>query len=69
MGPPAGSRGLQAVAVGGGTMAAVLRISAHTVSWRPAGQVLKRLSFPHIIEVYQYDETRDEYKMTASATR
>jgi eukaryotic-like serine/threonine-protein kinase len=26
-------------------------------------EVLKRLSFPYIVEVYQYDETRDEYKM------
>lgn len=25
--------------------------------------VLKRLSFPYIVEVYQYDETRNEYKM------
>ncbi|MFZ3267673.1 MAG: protein kinase family protein [Mycobacterium sp.] len=25
--------------------------------------ILKRLSFPYIVEVYQYDETRDEYKM------
>lgn len=26
-------------------------------------QVLKRLSFPYIVEVYQYDETRNEYTM------
>jgi serine/threonine protein kinase len=26
-------------------------------------EVLKRLSFPYIVEVYQYDETRNEYKM------
>jgi hypothetical protein len=26
-------------------------------------QVLKRLSFPYIVEVYEYDETRNEYKM------
>jgi hypothetical protein len=25
--------------------------------------VLKRLSFPYIVEVYQYDETRNEYKL------
>jgi tRNA A-37 threonylcarbamoyl transferase component Bud32 len=25
--------------------------------------ILKRLSFPYIVEVYQYDETRDDYKM------
>src|SRR5262249_28118031 len=25
--------------------------------------ILKRLSFPYIVEVYRYDETRDEYKM------
>src|ERR1035437_3991175 len=25
--------------------------------------VLKQLSFPYIVEVYQYDETRNEYKM------
>ena len=26
-------------------------------------EILKRLSFPYIVEVYQYDETRREYKM------
>lgn len=26
-------------------------------------EVLKRLSFPYIVEVYQYDDTRNEYKM------
>jgi tRNA A-37 threonylcarbamoyl transferase component Bud32 len=26
-------------------------------------EVLKRLSFPYIVDVYQYDETRNEYKM------
>jgi hypothetical protein len=26
-------------------------------------EVLKGLSFPYIVEVYEYDETRDEYKM------
>jgi serine/threonine protein kinase len=26
-------------------------------------ETLKRLSFPYIVEVYQYDETRNEYKM------
>jgi serine/threonine protein kinase len=26
-------------------------------------EILKRLSFPYIVEVYQYDEARNEYKM------
>jgi hypothetical protein len=26
-------------------------------------EILKRLSFPYIVEVYQYDETRNEYKL------
>lgn len=31
--------------------------------FREEFNVLKRLSFPYVVEVYLYDETRDEYKM------
>jgi tRNA A-37 threonylcarbamoyl transferase component Bud32 len=31
--------------------------------FREEFKILKRLSFPYIVEVYRYDETRDEYKM------
>lgn len=31
--------------------------------FREEFNILKRLSFPYIVEVYRYDETRDEYKM------
>lgn len=31
--------------------------------FRQEFEVLKRLSFPYIVEVYKYDETRNEYKM------
>ncbi|MFC9187471.1 protein kinase family protein [Streptomyces cyaneofuscatus] len=31
--------------------------------FRQEFDILKRLSFPYIVEVYQYDETRNEYKM------
>jgi eukaryotic-like serine/threonine-protein kinase len=31
--------------------------------FRQEFEVLKRLSFPYIVEVYQYDETRNEYKL------
>jgi tRNA A-37 threonylcarbamoyl transferase component Bud32 len=31
--------------------------------FRQEFHILKRLSFPYIVEVYRYDESRDEYKM------
>ncbi|WP_199191770.1 protein kinase family protein [Amycolatopsis sp. CA-126428] len=31
--------------------------------FREEFNILKRLSFPYVVEVYQYDESRDEYKM------
>lgn len=31
--------------------------------FRQEFDILKRLSFPYIVEVFQYDETRNEYKM------
>ncbi|WP_234380807.1 protein kinase family protein [Streptomyces sp. NRRL F-5122] len=31
--------------------------------FRQEFEILKRLSFPYVVEVYQYDETRNEYKM------